>query len=410
VGQESTEASAKTIMNSDTMSKLMFREFDADGKVISEIKFGSEEFLKNPNLNIFGKSYIHGSNRPMINIPHMPTNQSIASMEDIADQVISLNAQDYFKQRLTPNKPASGIEGDMNTLVRSIFGANKTEHMDAMSEIAHLATREARSIRLTEMDEAAGEGSSFLRNYNSVVKDIAEKNKDGGTVGFKIENTLNAPNTVEEHLAVNMAQGIDLAERDTSDKARYKMAKMFEYTDDSGETRVMGAAFGTGTDEVVREGAESLERLGTTTFEEGQKALRLVEESAPRASKIPKNVSRPTSSPEEVLKQISIGRDWMKKNKGTILIGAAISTAAFIGYRQAKKNNENELYEDTISPAPFEQGQRPYAIQEALESGNAYSSKKRDPLMTAGIVGNLDRQKIGHTSMSSTKNNHLFGE
>jgi hypothetical protein len=75
----------------------------------------------------------------------------------------------------------------------------------------------------------------------------------------------------------------------------------------------------------------------------------------------------------------------------------------------AKRGNENDLYDATMGPAPVEQGQRPYGIQEAL-MGNGQTSRRRDPLFTAGVVGNLDRQKIGHTSMGSNKNNHLFGD
>ena len=46
-------------------------------------------------------------------------------------------------------------------------------------------------------------------------------------------------------------------------------------------------------------------------------------------------------------------------------------------------------------------------------SNNLFSQRdksEKDPLFTAGIVGNLDRQKIGHTSMGSNKNSHLFGD
>jgi hypothetical protein len=37
------------------------------------------------------------------------------------------------------------------------------------------------------------------------------------------------------------------------------------------------------------------------------------------------------------------------------------------------------------------------------------SSFRRDPLTTAGVVGNLDRNKIGHYKMGAQKNAHLFG-
>jgi len=35
-------------------------------------------------------------------------------------------------------------------------------------------------------------------------------------------------------------------------------------------------------------------------------------------------------------------------------------------------------------------------------------SRIQDPLATAGVVGNLDRSKIGHTNMGSKKYDYLF--
>jgi hypothetical protein len=35
-------------------------------------------------------------------------------------------------------------------------------------------------------------------------------------------------------------------------------------------------------------------------------------------------------------------------------------------------------------------------------------SRIQDPLATAGVVGNLDRAKIGHTNMGSNKYDYLF--
>jgi hypothetical protein len=106
---------------------------------------------------------------------------------------------------------------------------------------------------------------------------------------------------------------------------------------------------------------------------------------------------------------IALGRRVYESNKGKFALGALALAGAVTGYKMAKRGNENDLYDATMGPAPVEQGQRPYGIQEAL-MGNGQTSRRRDPLFTAGVVGNLDRQKIGHTSMGSNKNNHLFGD
>ena len=51
-------------------------------------------------------------------------------------------------------------------------------------------------------------------------------------------------------------------------------------------------------------------------------------------------------------------------------------------------------------------------VQEAnsgIQQDNQQTSARRDPLVTAGVVGNLDRNKIGHTGMGPNKYNHLYG-
>lgn len=105
-------------------------------------------------------------------------------------------------------------------------------------------------------------------------------------------------------------------------------------------------------------------------------------------------------------KYIEEGSAFLKANKKTAYFTLAAVTAAGIGYKMAKKKNENDQYESTIEAQPVEQGGRPYGIQEAMLSGKATS--RRNPFATAGVVGNLDRRKIGHTKMGSDKNNGLF--
>ena len=52
--------------------------------------------------------------------------------------------------------------------------------------------------------------------------------------------------------------------------------------------------------------------------------------------------------------------------------------------------------------------QRRFGAQDALLNARRYKTTA-DPLATAGVVGNLDRNKIGHHNMSSKKHAHLFG-
>jgi len=89
------------------------------------------------------------------------------------------------------------------------------------------------------------------------------------------------------------------------------------------------------------------------------------------------------------------------------LAGLTVAAAVF-GSKMAKRRNENDVYDATMQGMPVESGKRPYGIQDALFA-QKMGSRRKDPLVTAGVVGNLDRNKINHTSMGSDKNNHLFG-
>ena len=91
--------------------------------------------------------------------------------------------------------------------------------------------------------------------------------------------------------------------------------------------------------------------------------------------------------------------------KGTIGL-AALSA----GYYLAKRSRKNQLYDETMEEQEFEQG--PMSIQDfnSIDQQLAMqTSSRRDPLVTAGVVGNLDRNKTSHYKMGPGKYNHLYG-
>jgi hypothetical protein len=98
-----------------------------------------------------------------------------------------------------------------------------------------------------------------------------------------------------------------------------------------------------------------------------------------------------------------------KKAKPYVYKGGLAVAAFSAGYYLARRNRENSLYDETMHQQPAE---RPGLIQQAnlgMQENTDISSTRRDPLVTSGVVGNLDRNKIGHTGMGPNKYNHLFG-
>lgn len=117
--------------------------------------------------------------------------------------------------------------------------------------------------------------------------------------------------------------------------------------------------------------------------------------------------TKATLSPDKFKRFQVAAADFMDKNRKGIAIGAAIAGSALVARHFYKKHRENQQYESTMMLSEPEEGQRPYGAQEALLNARKTHSTS-DPLDTAGVVGNLDRNKIGHSNMGPNKYNHLF--
>lgn len=101
--------------------------------------------------------------------------------------------------------------------------------------------------------------------------------------------------------------------------------------------------------------------------------------------------------------------DSLAKIKPKLAMGAIAVGAASAGYYLAKKNRQNKMYDDPMSQMPYENSGIVQEANSGIQQDNQQTSARRDPLVTAGVVGNLDRNKIGHTAMGPNKYNHLYG-
>ena len=98
------------------------------------------------------------------------------------------------------------------------------------------------------------------------------------------------------------------------------------------------------------------------------------------------------------------------ENKKGIYGGAAALVAAGVGYYMYDNYKEDQIYDETLAEQPTSGGySNGRMMQQTMQPTMGYSSYKRDSLATAGVVGGLDRNKIGHHKMGSNKNSHLFG-
>jgi hypothetical protein len=102
--------------------------------------------------------------------------------------------------------------------------------------------------------------------------------------------------------------------------------------------------------------------------------------------------------------------NFLIENKKSIYGTGAGILAAGVGYYMYGKHKENKIYDETMEQQPVTQkASTGQMMRQTMQPQASLSSYRRDPLVTAGVVGNLDRNKIGHHNMSSKKNAHLFG-
>lgn len=104
--------------------------------------------------------------------------------------------------------------------------------------------------------------------------------------------------------------------------------------------------------------------------------------------------------------------DKITKMKPKIYKGVAAVGAISAGYYLGRRTQEQNLYDETMGQQPTEANIGPMGIADFNRLDQelaAQFSSRRDPLVTAGVVGNLDRNKISHTRMGPDKYNHLYG-
>jgi hypothetical protein len=93
--------------------------------------------------------------------------------------------------------------------------------------------------------------------------------------------------------------------------------------------------------------------------------------------------------------------------KKPVAIGVGALLAAGVGYYSYKKIKEAGPYDDVMDRQQTDPARAPRMDILGGQNQPIYS-RIQDPLATAGVVGNLDRAKIGHTKMGSNKYDSLF--
>jgi hypothetical protein len=164
----------------------------------------------------------------------------------------------------------------------------------------------------------------------------------------------------------------------------------------------------------------------------GDQIAELLDNDKDLLSRVTRNVSN-----SKTLEAPTILGDLYRKNKGKVALGLAAAVVGGYGYYKMKKSREQSLYDEALEDMPNESsyGAPSIGVEFGGSSGTSqgpgfdvqtstsgyglmggpnntpqqsYRRSLNSPLSTAGIVQNLDRNKIGHYAMGPNKYDHLY--
>lgn len=313
--------------------------------------------------------------------------------------------------------------------VNLVFGANKTLADEEALSLAEYLMRNTENFEQTlrSINDADGALTSSVNQITSlkntfstldddskkrVTAQLADHIKDRGiVVGDFGEKTAGL---IERLLS---KQGIDLTANDvrmkdmsvrlTSFDSESNIATLSALVDD-----LVSEQMGRTSQRAQEESLDALnrqikvesllddsanKRLASRTVLEAQNSSRAEQVISAGSKKIQSAMDTPMT-------------DFYLKNKVKIGYAGIGLAAAGIGYYMSKKQREASLYDESLQPQSTEANMgRANSISSQPAELAQLKSTRRDPLTTAGVVGNLDRNKIGHSQMGSNKYNHLYG-
>lgn len=434
-----TKGSQKIIMNLEDMADLKIHI--GGGRTV---EFGGESFTKISSLNRFYESVV--KDQSLRNMVFAPSFDDPNLYKELADQIIAKQFSRYKTSVAEPGAQlAKPMVEEFSAVLGRIFGVGTTpESIDkVMAQNAFTESFKDLGVdsfekRVQLIEEKFGVETA--KNYRKYIEGILDTDSENplNIVGFKFEGTAandiamaeaattpgvgaaETPNTTYRLQSIGMTddakpaygvftpginEAMDSARRQQTGKISSDSIGIINNLDDPSLPIDPGLP--------VRYGDE----LGLQRAAEATEALENLEQGARIASGAPDDFLSAVGQASQMNVEgrtvntgqtaFAAGRDFMKKNKTGIYLAGLAVAAASIGGMVAKKRNESQQYSTTMNAMPVERGKRPYGIQESMFSLKQGSSR-RSPLSTAGVVGNLDRNKINHTSMGTDKNSHLF--
>lgn len=339
----------------------------------------------------------------------------------------SLLRQNIFMP-LSVMKKAAETAGTSTNLFKtgqvSFSYATRNNADNIMNAMFHLAEgtskQDAKSLvsSLFNLAEAAdGANAANLGLEADVLKQLATFNQQIGGV-------LNASKLSKDDLMDEFTErltsgrvGIAKIEGDAADQAYLGLKRSgTDIANDIVSREILSPILDTVGDEVVRVGPgvnkEVMRRAGLQGAMDSANGsiIGFLNDSAEilsqgnNASKARTQIRRAKlgQSPNKML-------DFYINNKTKMGIAGLAVGAVGLGYLASKKYREHRLYDETLQQQPTSRMSTGQMMRQSAPASSTINSYRRDPLVTAGVVGNLDRNKVNHYKMGNDKYNHLFG-
>ena len=336
-------------------------------------------------------------------------------VDNILDTSLNRFTLSYMSEADTPE----GVGARINL----VFGANKSlskeqseklanqmlnnidDHIDYISDLNSFD--KIRNLDRTTLAGISSGSNSVERDR--LTADLAEKIRQKGIVVGNIEGQ-----PVQQAVQALMGGDLDMVDNDVrlaNHHMRLVHSENGALTLSAMRNSQSDLAIGLTDEMAQREAEQALNRANEIgEIFENDPSQRRAAESVVRRSKKSKVLSEEVDLTKKASTDLKTPMtDFYLKNKTKLGYAGIGLAAAGIGYYISKKNRESDLYNETLKSQPTEPGNPRRAMQRSQASLAGPQSTRRDPLVTSGIVGNLDRNKIGHTQMGPNKYNHLYG-
>ena len=359
--------------------KAFQEQFNADGTIRRQALAGMNQDIMSTDLNRFTLSFVSGSGE---GDKAMPSRVNLTyKVQAETAEVESRRLADFMLDN------AEQFQDHMRNMVGE--DARLQTYVNELVEFKTLPQGDARTAKISQR--------------------LAEQIKETGIVfGYAEGESADAI-----YQAVRRS-GIDMVDNDV----RMQDMKMrIAHADTGSGTLTLSAISDTTADEMVGRTSRVAQEETYAAFDKTNKLNEIFTDSGKkrRAQRIV-TAAKNSSATEDA---IDLSRkpavdfstkmtDFYLGNKPKIGFAALGLAVAGAGYYIAKDRREQRVYEETREVQNFEPAS-PRTMKPNFNAMSSPQSTRRDPLVTAGVVGGLDRNKVNHTKMGPNKYNHLYG-